>query len=156
YHALGVRYLTLTHSENVDWADSSTDKPVHKGLTEFGKDVVREMNRLGMLVDISHVSADTMRHVLRVTRAPLIASHSSAYSIAPQARNVRDDLLRQLAGSGGVVMVNFYSVFIAPEGARVMKDFFAVARRFQAQYPNPKEFRVAFDQWKREHPIPSG
>jgi membrane dipeptidase len=156
YYRLGVRYMTLTHSENLDWADSATDKPRHKGLTAFGEQVVREMNRLGMLVDISHVSADTMRHVLRVTRAPVIASHSSAYAIAPHPRNVPDDVLRLVAKNGGIVMVNFYPGFIVPEGARATKDLFEVARRLEAKYPNPKEFRIAFDQWKRAHPFPRG
>src|SRR5436190_15034124 len=92
YYDLGVRYMTLTHSETLDWADSATDKPKSNGLSPFGEEVVREMNRLGMLEDISHVSAETMRHVLRVTRAPVIASHSSAYAIAPHPRNVPDDV----------------------------------------------------------------
>jgi membrane dipeptidase len=81
-YALGARYMTLTHSETLDWADSATDKPRHHGLTPFGEEVVREMNRLGMLVDISHVSAETMRHALKVSRAPVIASHSSAFALA--------------------------------------------------------------------------
>jgi membrane dipeptidase len=156
YYRLGVRYMTLTHSENLDWADSATDKPRHKGLTKFGEQVVAEMNRLGMLVDISHVSADTMRHVLRVARAPVIASHSSAYAIAQHPRNVPDDVLRLVARNGGVVMVNFYPGFIVPEGARATKDLFAEARRLEAKYPNKKEFRIALDEWKRAHPFPTG
>src|SRR5438105_7471661 len=108
--------MTLTHSDNLDWADSATDKPRHKGLTAFGEGVVREMNRLGMLVDISHVSADTMRHALRVSKAPVIASHSSAYALAAHPRNVPDDVLRLVARNGGVVMVNFFPGFIVPEG----------------------------------------
>jgi membrane dipeptidase len=94
YYELGVRYMTLTHSLNVPWADSCTDEPKLKGLNEFGERVVLEMNRMGMLVDISHVSADTMRHVMRVTKAPVIASHSSAFSVAQHPRN-------SLAGRGG-------------------------------------------------------
>jgi membrane dipeptidase len=156
YYALGVRYMTLTHSLNTDWADSATDKPVHKGLTDFGEQVVREMNRLGMLVDISHVSADTMRHVLRVGRAPVIASHSSAYAVAQHPRNVPDDVLRLVARNGGVVMVNFYPGFVVPEGARAMKRLFEVGRELKAKYPNEKEFRIAFNQWKKEHPFPNG
>jgi membrane dipeptidase len=156
YYALGVRYLTLTHSLNTDWADSATDKPVHKGLTDFGEQVVREMNRLGMLVDISHVSADTMRHVLRVARAPVIASHSSAYAMAQHPRNVPDDVLRLVARNGGVVMVNFYPGFVVPEGAWAMKRLFEVGRELKAKYPNEKEFRIAFNQWKKEHPFPNG
>jgi membrane dipeptidase len=156
YYKLGVRYMTLTHSENVDWADSATDKPQHNGLTDFGEQVVREMNRLGMLVDISHVSAATMKHALRVTRAPLIASHSSAYALAQHPRNVPDEVLRLVAKNGGVVMVNFFPGFIVPEGARAMQRMFQVARELQAKYPNEKEFREAYDQWKRAHPFPVG
>src|SRR5579864_4063896 len=96
-YALGVRYMTLTHSETLAWADSATDEAKHHGLTEFGEQVVHEMNRLGMLVDISHVSAETMRHALRVTSAPVIASHSSAFALAPHPRNVPDDVLTLVA-----------------------------------------------------------
>jgi membrane dipeptidase len=156
YYALGVRYMTLTHSQNLDWADSATDRPVHHGLTEFGEQVVHEMNRLGMLVDISHVSADTMRHVLRVTRAPVIASHSSAYALAQHPRNVPDDVLRLVVKNGGVVMVNFYPGFIVPEGARATRNLFEVARELEKKYPNEKEFRVAFAAWLKDHPFPNG
>src|SRR5437879_7485253 len=102
-YALGVRYMTLTHSENVAWADSATDKPKNHGLSPFGEQVVLEMNRLGMLVDISPVSAKTMKHALRITRAPVIASHSSAYAIAQHPRNVPDDVLQLVARNGGVI-----------------------------------------------------
>jgi membrane dipeptidase len=155
-YMLGARYMTLTHSDNLDWADSATDEPRHKGLTEFGERVVGEMNRLGMLVDISHVSADTMRHTLRVTRAPVIASHSSAFALAPHPRNVPDDVLKLVAKNRGVVMVNFYSGFITPEGAAAMKDMFQVYRDLQKKYPNKKEFQEAYAQWKRDHPMPTG
>ena len=97
YYDLGVRYMTLTHSDTLDWADSATDKPKSHGLTPFGEEVVREMNRLGMLVDMSHVSADTMRHALRVTKAPVIVSHSSAFALADHPRNVPDDVLEDAA-----------------------------------------------------------
>ncbi|GAA1180834.1 membrane dipeptidase [Kitasatospora gansuensis] len=113
-HELGVRYLTLTHNDNVPWADSATDKPEHGGLTEFGEEVVREMNRLGMLVDLSHVSADTMRDALRVTEAPVIFSHSSARGVCDHPRNIPDDVLAQLAANGGVAMVTFVPKFILP------------------------------------------
>lgn len=155
-YALGARYMTLTHSENVDWADSATDEPKHHGLTPFGEQVVREMNRLGMLVDISHVSAETMRHALRVARAPVIASHSSAYALAEHPRNVPDDVLRLLAGNGGIVMVNFFPGFLVPEGARVTRDMFQVARQLRARYPREEEFLLALKEWHREHPIPRG
>lgn len=156
YYTLGVRYMTLTHSETLDWADSATDKPRNNGLSPFGEQVVREMNRLGMLVDISHVSADTMRHVLRVTRAPIIASHSSAFALANHPRNVPDDVLRLVKKNGGVVMVNFYSGFIVPEAARAMKDMFEQARALKKRYPREKEFQAALEVWVKEHPIPRG
>ena len=111
--ALGVRYLTLTHNLNVSWADSATDTPVLHGLSEFGEDVVREMNRLGMLVDLSHVSADVMRHALRVTAAPAIFSHSSARAICDVPRNAPDDVLETLAGNDGVCMVTFVPYFVS-------------------------------------------
>jgi membrane dipeptidase len=155
-YALGARYMTLTHSETLDWADSATDKPRHHGLTPFGEEVVREMNRLGMLVDISHVSAETMRHALRVSRAPVIASHSSAYALAEHPRNVPDDVLRLVKKNGGVVMVNFYSGFIVPEAARLTKDIFQEMRALQKKYPDEKQFQAALAQWRKEHPIPSG
>jgi membrane dipeptidase len=154
YHTLGVRYLTLTHTETLDWADSATDEAKHHGLTKFGEEVVAEMNRLGMLVDISHVSADTMRHALRVTRAPLIASHSSAYALAPHPRNVPDDVLKLVAKNGGVVMVNFYPGFLSPEAARISGETYRVARELKAKYPSDKEFQAAFEAWRKEHPLP--
>jgi membrane dipeptidase len=115
FAALGVRYMTLTHSLNTPWADSSGDKPAHDGLTAFGKDVVREMNRLGMMVDISHVADKTFFDALETTRAPLIASHSSARAITNAPRNMTDDMLRAMAKNGGVVMVNYHSGFLSEE-----------------------------------------
>ena len=112
YYRLGARYMTLTHNQTLDWADAATGEARHGGLTEFGEQVVQEMNRLGMLIDISHVSADTMRDVLQATRAPVIASHSSAFALQAHPRNVPDDVLQRLVGNGGVVMVNFYSTFL--------------------------------------------
>jgi len=111
--ALGVRYMTLTHNDNVPWADSATDDPVLGGLSEFGRDVVREMNRLGMLVDISHVAATTMRDALATSAAPVIFSHSSAAALVPHVRNVPDDVLATLATNGGVCMVAFVPQFVS-------------------------------------------
>lgn len=156
YYTLGVRYMTLTHTDNNDWADSATDQPRHHGLAAFGEEVVREMNRLGMLVDISHVSPETMKHALRVSRAPVIASHSSAYTVAPHPRNVPDDVLKLVAQNHGVVMVNFYSGFIVPEAARLTQEMFAVYRTLREKYPKDEEFRAAYSAWKKEHPIPRG
>jgi membrane dipeptidase len=111
YYRLGVRYMTLTHFNGNDWADSATEAPRHGGLTKFGAEVVREMNRLGMLVDISHVSTETMNDVLDIAEAPVIFSHSSATAVTPSIRNVPDEVLRRLPQNGGVVMVNFISEF---------------------------------------------
>jgi membrane dipeptidase len=155
-YALGVRYMTLTHSETLDWADSATDEARHHGLTEFGEQVVREMNRLGMLVDLSHVSAETMRHALRVSRAPVIFSHSSAHAVAEHPRNVPDDVLRLVKANGGVVMVNFYSGFVVPEGARLTRDFFQIARDLRKKYPDDRAFEAAMRQWHKENPVPPG
>jgi membrane dipeptidase len=113
FYRLGVRYMTLTHNNTNDWADSCCDKATHNGLSDFGKEVVREMNRTGMLVDISHVSDKTMSDVLDISTAPVIASHSSARALADRPRNIPDELLRRIAKNGGVVMVNFYPAFIS-------------------------------------------
>jgi len=115
FAALGVRYLTLTHSLNTTWSDSSGDKPAHDGLTAFGKDVVRELNRLGVMVDISHVADKTFFDALEVTRAPIIASHSSARAIANAPRNMTDDMLRAVTKNGGVVMINYHAGFLSEE-----------------------------------------
>jgi membrane dipeptidase len=111
--ALGVRYLTLTHNDNVPWADSATDVPAVGGLSDFGREVVREMNRLGMLVDLSHVAATTMRDALDETAAPVIFSHSSAAALVPHVRNVPDDVLQRLPDNGGVCMVAFVPWFVS-------------------------------------------
>jgi membrane dipeptidase len=127
--ALGVRYLTLTHNKNVSWADSATDSPVLHGLSDFGEDVVREMNRIGMLVDLSHVSVDVMLHALRVTAAPAIFSHSSARAVCDHPRNVPDDVLAALAGNDGVCMVTFLPAFVSPSVARWHAEARTEARR---------------------------
>ncbi len=115
YVALGARYMTLTHTGNVEWADASTDKPVHNGLTEFGKEVVREMNRLGMIVDVSHVSDKTFADVLEVSRAPVFASHSDCRAICDAPRNMSDDMIRALAAKGGVIQINYHVGFLSQD-----------------------------------------
>ena len=112
FYRLGVRYMTLTHNVTHDWADAHNDTPKNNGLSPFGKQVVRKMNELGMMVDISHVSDRTFFNALTISRAPVIASHSSSRALTDHARNMTDDMLRAMKDNGGVVMVNFYSVFI--------------------------------------------
>ncbi|HTZ31542.1 MAG TPA: dipeptidase [Methylomirabilota bacterium] len=115
FAALGVRYMTLTHMENTEWADSSTAKPEHNGLTDFGKNVIREMNRLGVIVDISHVSDKTFYDVLATSKAPVFASHSSCRALCNAARNMTDDMIRDLAKNGGVIQINYHVGFLSQE-----------------------------------------
>lgn len=152
FHRLGVRYLTLTHNQTTDWADAATDVPKHNGLSPFGEQVIREMNRLGMLVDIAHVSPATMTAALRVSQAPVIASHSNAYAVCPHPRNIPDGVLQGLRANGGVVMVNFYSDFIEPElGRRIVQT----QRELQAKYPDPAAYQRAFDAWYEDQAVPA-
>jgi membrane dipeptidase len=120
--AMGARYMTLTHNTNTSWADSATDEPSVGGLSEFGRAVVREMNRLGMMVDLSHVADTTMRDALETTSAPVIFSHSNARGVCDVSRNVPDDVLALVAGNGGIVMATFVPFFVAPPAARWMRD----------------------------------
>jgi membrane dipeptidase len=156
YYRLGVRYMTLTHSESLDWADSCSDAPRVHGLSPFGEDVVREMNRLGMLVDLSHVSPETMRAALRVTKAPVIFSHSSARGVADHPRNVPDDVLKLVKANNGVVMVNFYSGFLVPEGARAMRRMFEVSRELKKKFPDEGKYQEALKAWVKENDYPAG
>ncbi len=128
FYRLGVRYMTLTHWETIDWADAATDSARHNGLTPFGEDVVREMNRLGMLVDLSHVSDATMVDAIRVSRAPVLYSHSSARALANHVRNVPDSILTMVKANGGVVMVNFNPGFVS-EAVRLYEDSVAARAR---------------------------
>jgi membrane dipeptidase len=155
-HKLGARYMTLTHSDTLAWADAATDDPKSNGLSSFGEEVVREMNRLGMLVDLSHVADATMKAALRISKAPVIFSHSSARAVADHPRNVPDDVLKLTAANGGVVMVNYYSGFVVPESAERRKKMFDVTRELRAKYPDEAEFQKARAQWDADHPIQPG
>ena len=154
-HTLGAGYMTLTHSANVPWADAATDKPVLGGLSKFGEEVVREMNWLGMLVDLSHVSPETMEDAIRVSEAPVIFSHSSAKSLCNVARNVPDNVLQMLPKNGGVVMITFVPGFIsqavADHGARQTE----AQQSFRAQFPNNDAYvATAMERWRAENPEP--
>ena len=155
-HRLGAGYMTLTHSDTLAWADAATDEPKHHGLTPFGEEIIREMNRLGMLVDLSHVSAETMQDAIRVSSAPVIFSHSSARAVADHPRNVPDDVLLEVKKNGGVVMVNFFSGFVHPESARKRANMFQVNRDLRAQFPLEADYKAARKRWDNEHPIERG
>jgi membrane dipeptidase len=152
---LGARYMTLTHSLNVPWADSATDVPANAGLSAFGEDVVREMNWLGMMVDLSHVSPETMADAIRVSVAPVIFSHSSARGVANHPRNVPDDILRLLPKNGGVVMVTFVPGFVSAQGAKTAELERSEQRRLERELPNdPGGVRRAMTKWRESHPAP--
>ena len=153
----GARYMTLTHSETLPWADSATDEERHGGLTSFGESVVREMNRLGMMVDISHVSPATMHHAMRVSDAPVIFSHSGARGVADHPRNVPDDVVRKLPEDGGLVMVNFFSAFVVPEAAAINVERLAYERELRAQIGDDQdEIRKRVREWASSRPSPRG
>jgi membrane dipeptidase len=156
----GARYMTLTHSTNTAWADSATDAPAHKGLTPFGVEVVKEMNRIGMLVDLSHVSPDSMRAALAASEAPVIFSHSSARSLDDHPRNVPDDILRLVAANGGVVMVNFAPGYVSEERNHWQADRAAEVTRFNSPpfaglyIGQPERAKAALADWDAKHPRP--
>ncbi len=157
FYALGARYMTLTHSKNNAWADSATDAPQHGGLTPLGEDVVREMQRLGMLVDISHVSEETMLDVFRIAKAPVIASHSGAYGVNPHPRNVPDSALDALKLNGGIVMVNFYPPFVLDAARKWGAERDAQQARLNTLYRgNPARAKAALDEWVKANPMPLG
>ena len=155
FHRLGVRYMTLTHSRNTPWADSATDTPASGGLSPFGEQVVREMNRLGMLVDLSHTSQDTMEDVMRITSAPVIFSHSSARGVTDVARNVPDAILRRLPANGGVVMVTFVPGFVSSALAAHGRARDAERERLRRQHPeDAAEVEAGLTRWREANPAP--
>ena len=153
---LGARYMTLTHSDTLTWADSATDTPQHQGLNAFGEEIVRQMNSLGMIVDLSHVSEATMHDALDTTKAPIMFSHSSARSVADHVRNVPDTVLQRMPSNGGIVMVNFFSGFIDPEAAKIMSTMFDVSRDLRKQFSDDAEFDAAVKRWRTANPYPRG
>jgi membrane dipeptidase len=160
YAALGAGYLTLTHSRTIEWADSATDDPKHNGLTDFGRSVVRELNRLGMLVDISHVSEATMRDALAVSKAPVIFSHSSARAIDDHPRNVSDTVLKLVSANGGVVMVNYAPAYVSDAYRHWSAD--SVAEKSRLNSPpfdgldigQPEKAKADYALWLKDHPAP--
>jgi len=160
YYDAGARYMTLTHSSNTAWADSATDMPLHHGLTPFGAEVVREMNRLGMLVDLAHVSEETMRAALRVSAAPVIFSHSSARALVDHPRDVSDEVLRLVATNGGIVMVNFAPTYVSDarrrwESERVAEEARNSSPPFGGLYiGQPERAAAALKSWDAAHPKP--
>lgn len=163
FHRLGVRYMTLTHSFHTTWADSSGTRsipePLHGGLTEFGRAVVREMNRLGMLIDVSHVSDATFFDAVATSRAPVIASHSSVRAVAPHTRNMSDAMLRALARNGGVVMINFYPAYIDEAASRATSAWFAqhgppLAERRAALADDPRALAASMRAYLEANPVP--
>lgn len=155
FHELGARYMTLTHWDNIDWADSATDRPEHHGLTQFGKQTIREMNRLGLFADVSHVSAEAMRDTLSVTRAPVVFSHSGAFAVNPHPRNVPDDVLRQLPRNGGVVHVNFIKEFVSPQNPAWAERRGAALRELHARLVDDQAITAALGEWEKANPYPT-
>ena len=155
YYRLGARYMTLTHFKNTDWADSATDTPKFHGLAPFGEEVVKEMNWLGMLVDVSHVSPETMEDALRVTQAPVIFSHSDAFALTDHPRNVPDDVLQMLKANGGVIMASFVPGFVSEDLHKWNDAHDAEQNRLKGLHPNDDAaVKAGMDQWAAAHPEP--
>jgi membrane dipeptidase len=160
FYRLGVRYMTLTWNNTNDWADAGRGERKHNGLSDFGKEVVREMNRLGMLVDVSHVSDETMSDALSLSTAPIIASHSSARALSNVPRNIPDDLLRRIAKNGGVIQVNFYSYFVDKDTVGPQNDernlrLKAQQEALSAKYANdPERLSEESDKLEAQNPLP--
>jgi membrane dipeptidase len=155
YYDLGARYMTLTHNVTLDWADAALDSARNNGLSEFGREVVREMNRLGMLVDLSHVSPATMSDVLDIAEAPVIFSHSSAQAVTDHGRNVPDSILKRLPRNGGVVMVTFVPAFVSAEVAAWEARAGEQSNAIREVVSDTAEQTRRFEEWKATHPRPS-
>ncbi len=154
-YALGARYMTLTHTKTIDWADSATDRPLHHGLTPFGEEVVREMNRLGMLVDLAHVSDETMACALNVSKAPVIFSHSSTRALCHHARDVSDEILKRVAAGGGLVMVTFVPEYMTETNRHDEEAVTAERQRLAKLYPGDESrVKAAVAEWRKTHPDP--
>jgi len=153
---LGTSYMTLTHNDDLAWADSATGEHPHGGLTRFGEEVVRELNRLGVLVDCSHVSDDVMRQASEVSEAPVVFSHSGSRALADVARNVPDDVLELVGRTGGVVMATFVPWFVTDEGAEKSRAWWTELHRLRGEHPDHRDaVNRGIDAWERAHPPPS-
>lgn len=154
YYQAGARCMALTHDDTTDWADSALDKAQHKGLTKFGEEVVREMNRLGMVIDLSHASEETALDAMAVSKAPVIFSHTGAHKLAPHLRNVSDDVLRAVAKNRGVVMVNFYSGFLTSDSVKSYEKRSKAAAELRKSFKTDEQFQTALVAWLKENPLP--
>ena len=155
FYKLGARYMTITHSRTLDWADAAGDEPQHGGLTLFGEEVIREMNRLGMMVDLSHVTPETMKDALRVTEAPVMFSHSNARAVSGHPRNVPDDVIRMLPEKDGVIMVTFVESFTSEELRRYYAERSGYRARMESLWPGqPEKISEAMEEWEAENEAP--
>lgn len=155
YYQAGVRMMALTHDDTTEWADAALDVAKHGGLAPFGEKVVAEMNQLGMAIDLSHCSNDTISDVLAISKAPVVFSHSGAHAVAPHARNLKDETLKAVAKNGGVVLVNFYAGFLSAESVKAYETRTKDAALFRKQFKTDAEFQAALGPWLKDHPLPS-
>lgn len=154
YYQAGARCMALTHDDTTDWADAALDKAKHKGLTKFGEQVVAEMNHLGMVIDLSHASEETVLDTLAISKAPVIFSHTGAHMLAPYPRNVSDDVLKAVPKNGGVVMVNFYSGFLTAETVKAYEKRTKAASELRKSFKTDEQFQTALVAWLKENPLP--